>query len=105
MAKGTKTGGGSRKGKPNKATATAREAIAKLADESADEFLSWVKAVAEGDGDRASNPEGAAKLWLAAIEYHVPKLARQEVTGPNGGPVESVTKIVREIVRPKNPNG
>jgi hypothetical protein len=107
MAKGVKTGGGSRKGKPNKATATAREAISRLADESAEDFLSWVKAVAEGDKkqERTPDPEAAAKLWLAAVEYHIPKLARAEVTGANGGPMESVTKIVREIVRPKNPNG
>lgn len=75
-----KTGGRS-KGTPNKATATAREAIAKLADESAEEFLGWVKSVATDD------PEAAAKLWLAAIEYHIPKLARSEHTGKDGGPL------------------
>ena len=73
--------GGRVKGTPNKATATAREAIAKLADESAEDFLGWVKAVAKTD------PEAAAKLWLAAIEYHIPKLARSEHTGKDGGPM------------------
>lgn len=98
--KGSAKTGGRRKGTPNKATSTAREAIARIADGHAEEFVSWVQAVAAGDEKRPANPEGAAKLYLAAIEYHIPKLARSEVTGPDGGPL--VSKIVREIVRAKD---
>lgn len=80
-------GKGRKKGVPNKATKTAREAIARIADGHAEDFIGWVKAVADGDDNRPANPEGAAKLYLAAIEYHVPKLARTELTGKDGGPV------------------
>lgn len=79
--------GGRKKGTPNKATKTAREAIARIADGHAEDFIGWVKAVADGDDKRPANPEAAAKLYLSAIEYHIPKLARTELTGEGGGPV------------------
>jgi hypothetical protein len=34
------------------------------------------------------DPGKAADLYLKAIEYHIPKLARSEQTGPDGGPQE-----------------
>lgn len=89
-------GKGRKKGVPNKATKTAREAIARIADGHAEDFIGWVQSVAEGDRahKRQPDPEAAAKLYLAAIEYHIPKLARSELTGPEGGPI--VFKASRE---------
>lgn len=87
MAVGKKTGGGSRKGKPNKVTATVREAIAKLADGHADKFIGWIDQVAIDD------PKGAAELYLKAIEYHIPKLARSEHTGKDGGPLQHKVSV------------
>lgn len=95
MAKGRKTGGGTRRGVPNKATTTAREAIARVADGSAYDFMQWLQQTAEGiqgeEDDEGNprwivrpNPEGAANLYLKAIEYHIPKLARTELTGKDG---------------------
>jgi hypothetical protein len=87
MARGVKTGGGSRKGKPNKATADVRAAIAGIAEGMAHKVQGWIEQVAEGHGGRQPDPARAAELYLRAIEYHIPKLARSEVVGDGGGPV------------------
>jgi hypothetical protein len=82
MAKGIKTGGGSRQGVPNRATTDVREAIALIAQRNVGNFENWLGKVA------AEDPGKAADLYLKAIEYHIPKLARSEQTGPDGGPQE-----------------
>ena len=79
MAKGIKTGGGSRQGKPNKSTQDVREAIALIAQRNVGNFEIWLGQVATED------PGKAAELFLKAIEYHIPKLARSEITGKDGG--------------------
>ena len=74
--------GGRVKGTPNKATAAAREAIAAFVDGNADRLQSWL--------DEIHREEGAAAAFgcfTALLEYHVPKLARTEVTGDGGGPL------------------
>jgi hypothetical protein len=81
MAKGIKTGGGSRQGKPNKSTQDVREAIALIAQRNVGNFETWIGQVA------ATDPYKAADLFLKAIEYHIPKLARSEITGKNGGDI------------------
>lgn len=85
MARGVKTGGRVR-GVPNKATAEAREAIARFVDGNAHRLQEWLDRVAETD------PEKAFSLFQSVIEYHVPKLARTESTGPDGGPQEFVVR-------------
>ncbi len=65
-------GPGRGKGTPNKATARVREAIAMIAEDMAEDFKGWIQRTAEED------PKGAADLYLKAIEYHIPKLARTE---------------------------
>lgn len=82
MAKGIKTGGGSRQGVPNRATQDVRAAIALIAQRNVDNFERWISQVADED------PAKAADLYLKAIEYHIPKLARTETTGADGGPQE-----------------
>ena len=79
MAKGIKTGGGSRKGVPNKSTAQAREAIALFVDGNADRLQGWLDQIAEDKG-----PQAAFDCFTSLLEYHVPKLARHEHTGNNG---------------------
>lgn len=80
MAKGIKTGGGSRKGVPNKATARCREVMSLIADDMAQDFQRWLALTASGDESLGikPDPKGAADLYLKAIEYHIPKLARTE---------------------------
>jgi hypothetical protein len=74
-------GMGRAKGVPNKSTAAVREAIAKMAELNAPHFAMWLDQVA------AKSPEKACDIYLRAIEYHIPKLARTEVTGQDGQPV------------------
>ena len=74
-------GMGRAKGVPNKSTAAVREAIAKMAELNALRFSNWLDQVA------AKSPEKACDIYLRAIEYHIPKLARTEVTGTDGQPV------------------
>jgi hypothetical protein len=92
MAKGVKTGGRVA-GTVNKATAQARQAIASFVDGNAHRLQGWLDQIAAGvqDEDGAfivqPNPEKAFTLFQSVIEYHVPKLARSEITGEDGGPV------------------
>ena len=78
---GTPKTGGRQKGTPNKATAKCREVIAAIGDDMASDFTSWLYLTASGDEERGlkPDPKGAADLYLKAIEYHIPKLARSEV--------------------------
>jgi hypothetical protein len=80
MTKRVKTGG-RKAGVGNKTTVDVRHAIALIAQENAGNFACWLNQVASED------PGKAADLYLKAIEYHIPKLARSEQTGPDGGPV------------------
>lgn len=78
--KGKKGGPGRPKGLPNKATAAAREAIARFVDGNADRLQGWLDQIAEEKG-----PQAAFDCFSSLLEYHVPKLQRTETTGPNGG--------------------
>ena len=82
-------GVGRPKGAPNKSTAAVREAIARMAEDNADKFAEWLTQVA------ADSPEKACDIYLKAIEYHIPKLARTEVTGAENGPL--TIKVVTGI--------
>jgi hypothetical protein len=81
-------------GVPNKATQDVREAIARFAEGNVENLNLWIGQVA------ANDPGRALDLYLKAIEYHIPKLARTEVTGEGGGPVEG--RIVFEYVKPES---
>ena len=75
-------GKGRPKGVPNKSTARAKEAIAEFVDSNAVKLQGWLDQIAETDG-----PLEAFKAFTGLLEYHVPKLARTELTGKDGGPV------------------
>lgn len=98
---------GRKPGVPNKATAKCREAIAMIADDMTEDFKAWIRATAEGrklpaeDGEPEKwlckpDPYGAASLYLAAIEYHIPKLARTEATigTKDDKPLDLVIRLV-----------
>ncbi len=78
FAKGHKLGG-SRKGKPNKATRDVREAIAKIAQRHIGKVEQWISEI--------DDPAKRVGLFLDMCEYHIPKLARTEHTGKDGGPL------------------
>lgn len=93
MARGVKTGGRAT-GTPNKATKDARQAIATFVDENADRLSGWLDRVA------ADNPAKAFELFQSVVEYHIPKLARTELSGTtDGDPIRHAWTV--EMVRPK----
>lgn len=82
-----KSGGGSRKGIPNKSTANAREAIARFVDGNSDRLQGWLDELA---ADEKHGPKAALDAFMGLLEYHVPKLARTEHVGDGGGPLQVV---------------
>ena len=88
--RGKKTGGRT-KGVPNKTTRDVREAIAEFARANVDSMGAWLNAV--------EDPAKRMDLFLRAVEYHIPKLSRAELTGEGGGPVGLV------VVPAKHPLG
>lgn len=79
---------------PGKATKDAREAIGAFVDGNAHRLSGWLDQVAEGipkaDDDGywvQPNPAKAFEMFQSVVEYHIPKLARTEVSGKDGGPV------------------
>ena len=95
-------GKGRKPGVPNKATHTAREAIARFVDSNAPRLQQWLDEVASGLHDATTgktilppNPQKAFELFQSVVEYHVPKLARTELTGKDG--TELVTRHVVEL--------
>ena len=100
------------KGRPvgavNKHTAIAKEAIAKFVDKNSPRMQHWLEEVAAGipktdkegcirddkNGDIVwivpPNPEKAFLMLQAVMEYHLPKLARQEVVGDETAPQRMV---------------
>lgn len=98
-------GPGRPKGVPNKATATVREAIARVLEGNVENFSTWLASVAEGEKElrmedgkpvldengepimkwlRQPDPGAALKLAMDMAEYHIPKLARTEINGEIG---------------------
>lgn len=82
MARGGKRPGAGRPpGSPNKATADVRAAIAKLLENSSDKMQEWLDRVA------MDSPAKALTIVKDLAEYHIPKLARTEVTGLDGNAI------------------
>lgn len=70
---------GRKKGVPNKSTILAREAIARLVDGNTERLQEWLDEIAEQEG-----PLAAWRCMMDVLEYHIPKLARTELTGKDG---------------------
>jgi len=78
----TRTSGqGRRPGTPNKVTRETREALALLIEQNIEKLQDWLDRVAETD------PAKAMALLLQMAEFTIPKMARTEVSGPNGLPI------------------
>ena len=77
-----KAGPGRPKGMPNKATANAREAIARFVDGNAHRVEAWLNKIEADEGAAA-----AFRCFSDLLEYHVPKLSRTEHTGDKENPV------------------
>ena len=94
VVKSRKKAGGRTSGTPNKTTQQAREAIAMFVDGNAHRLAEWLNEVANGipEADIKPNPAKAFELFQSVVEYHVPKLARHELTGADEGAIEMVIK-------------
>ena len=86
-------GGGRKPGQPNKVTTDVRAAIAVFAQAHVEQMGAWLMDV--------EDPAKRLDLYLRAIEYHIPKLGRQEISGPDGKPIPIET-IERRIIDPAN---
>jgi len=113
MAIGQKTGG-RQSGTPNKATNDARQAIASFVDGNAHRLTEWLDQVANGvkvvemEGDEAvekyvvpPNPAKAFDMFQSVVEYHVPKLARMEISGDDDKPlvIENNVTVFGELLK------
>ena len=85
--------GGRTKGTPNKATVNARETIAAFVDGNAARLNDWLDQIAETDG-----PKAAFACVVDLLEYHVPKLARTELTGKDGA--DLLPKVLTYKIEP-----
>jgi hypothetical protein len=87
MARSSTSGQGRKKGVPNKSTARTREVVALLAENNVDKMEEWLVDIAK------ENKVEAFKLMLQVLEYNIPKLARIEAVGDNGGPINHCVRI------------
>ncbi len=69
--------------------------MARFAQDNVEQMSAWLNAI--------EDPAKRLDLYLRALEYHVPKLGRVELTGANGGPVQT-QRIERLIVDTANPD-
>ena len=73
-------GRGRKKGEINHTTRDVRLAVGMIAERNAGKVDGWLARVAR------KNPAKAIDLYIKLIEYHIPKLSRQEIVKPNSGP-------------------
>jgi hypothetical protein len=112
---GKKTGGRVA-GTPNKASTEARQAIASFVDGNAHRLTGWLDQVAQGVKvevlDDKGNPVGheyvvppnpakAFDMFQSVVEYHIPKLARQEHVGDDNKPlvIEHNVNVFGELLK------
>ncbi len=66
------------KGSQNKVTREAKEDLAEFVNGNAHRLLGWLDAIA------AENPAAAFDRYMSVVEFAIPKLQRQEITGKDG---------------------
>lgn len=81
------------KGTPNRATVNAREAIARLIDGNVGRLQGWLDEIAKDEG-----PKAAWQCFVDLLEFSVPKLARNELTGPNDGPIQIAWPLPKTVL-------
>lgn len=90
-AKGTTNNPNGRpKGIPNRTTTDFKQAVNKLIEYATPNMVAWLETVAHDD------PAKALDLVHRLAEFAHPKLARTELTGKDGGVLETVSKIIIE---------
>ena len=107
-----KKGAGRPAGSPNNATTEARQAIALFVDQNAHRLTGWLDQVAAGvkveDPETGEekfvvppNPAKAFDMFQSVVEYHIPKLARQEHVGDDNKPmvVEHNVNVFGELLK------
>ena len=112
MARPPQLAAGRPRGVPNSVTTRARNIFADTWYKLTPEIEDWIRRAAEGEAGelvkvidgvptvvldavgnpvmvrKGADPLGAADLLVRMAEYHVPKLARHEVTGADGGALQ-----------------
>jgi len=83
------SGSGRQKGTPNRSTADVREVIAAFAKANAELMHEKLNAI--------KDPAKWMDSYLRAIEYHIPKLGRQELTGADGEKLSVNVSINRTV--------
>ena len=90
--KGKKNPNAGRKvGSTSTETKAAREAIAHFVEANCERLSEWLDQIA------VDSPEKAFNAVMSVVEYHIPKLARQEISGNT-----NMTLTVVTGVKPKN---
>jgi hypothetical protein len=90
-------GKGRKAGVPNKLTSDVRAMMQAFAERNAPKLDDLIERTAR------KHPAKAAALILQAMEYHVPKLARTEITGKDGGPLHVTRQMFTEEPKPDPP--
>jgi hypothetical protein len=105
---GKRPGAGRKPGTPNKVTAEDREVFRMVYERRLSDLDRWITETGDGfeavhflkDGTKIpyieKNPGKAADILVRMAEHFVPKLARNEHVGADGGPVEFV---IRDIAK------
>jgi hypothetical protein len=93
MPRGAKYGGGSRKGKPNKTTAQAKELIMKAIDNQSAEFDSVMKML------KTKEPREWAKIMVKLMDFVLPKKLDVTTDGEQlQGPTIKLNVDSKEII-------
>lgn len=94
--KGKSPGQGRPPGALNKTTRDIKEAYKMLIENNLDNLSSWLTEIAK------KNPEKAIYILADLSEFVIPKLARQEVTGKDGGELKISFKPIDFIKDDQN---
>lgn len=80
-------GKGRKPGVPNHTTRDVRKAIAHLAERNVGRVQGWLDEVAKDE------PARALEIFSRLLEYHIPRLARAEVTGKDSAPLNFLVLV------------